>query len=133
MNITGGVGDWNPSINYSRVVKTNPIDDIKEAQKVANQATSGPVDEGKNVGKTEQAEALSKSKMIDLQDRTIRFEIEKGGQVITKFKDNNGISRQIPAEEAIKTSERIRNYLDRIANDVKSASLDEFRLVDIRV
>ena len=129
MNIFSGSGNCDLDMyRVSGVGKVNPTPE------------SINIDDMKKMSKSSEIEIAKAIPSSVIEDRTIKFlKDEDASRTIMKFKRGDEIV-QIPAGAALKTDERIRNYLDRMMNDVLFSDLERLstgdRLgssVDIRV
>jgi hypothetical protein len=119
MNIVSRLGDCNLDMHHvSGVGKVNPT------------LESINIDDMKKIGKSSEIETPKASPSSVIDDRTIKFlKDEETGRTVVKFKRGDDIVH-IPSEVAIKTDERIRNYLDRIMEDVLFIDLENLSTDD---
>jgi hypothetical protein len=119
MNITSGIGDYNLDqyLTFGSSVNSSAPNTLQS-------------DKFDKVSKTMQVETPKASPSSVIDDRTIKFLKDEGtGRTVVKFKRGDDIVH-IPSEVAIKTDERIRNYLDRIMKDVLFIDLENLSTDD---
>lgn len=116
MNAISGTGDWNPSLPFAYPKKQN-------REQIEAVPVSGS-DSGQTVDSTKKVEPNTRlvrgSTPTEIIDRSLKIVKDPDtGKTVFKFKDISGQDVQIPTEEALRSSKRIKEYLERITRDLE--------------
>jgi hypothetical protein len=121
MNTISGTGDWNASLPLAYSKK-------QDREQFESRPVSGGVDDGQAINSTKKVEPntrlVRESTPTEIVDRSLKIVKDSDtGSTVFKFKDISGRDVQIPTEEALRSSKRIKGYLERISFDLEFGSV----------
>jgi uncharacterized FlaG/YvyC family protein len=116
MNTISGTGDWNPSLPLAYPKKQDR--EQIEATPVRGGASGQAINSTKKVEPN--TRLVRESTPTEIVDRSLKIVKDPDtGSTVFKFKDVSGQDVQIPTEEALRSSKRIKDYLERITKDLE--------------